>query len=107
MNQTATWYVKDLGDAAYGADRLLEESLQPSFQETYVRAGSPPEMAVFTRLESEGRLHCGLVVYFSPAAGEVARTLGAGPCGKPAPVGLRLFAGDERAWSALFPERGG
>lgn len=107
MSEKATWYVKELGDAAYGADRLLEESLQPSFREIYTRDGSPPDMAVFTRLESEGRLHCELVVYFSPAAGEVARTFGADPCGQPAPAGLQLVAGDERAWSALFPERGG
>lgn len=107
MNQPATWYAKELGDAAYGADHLLEESLQPLFGEIYARDGSPPEMAVFTRLESEGRLHCELVVYFSPAAGEVARKFGAGPCIKPAPAGLTLVAGDERAWSALFPDRGG
>lgn len=102
-----TWHVKELGDAAYGVDQLLEESLQPLFREIYARAGSPPDMAVFTRLESEGRLHCELVVYFSPAVAEVARTFGAGPCLRPAPAGLKLFAGDERAWSALFPERMG
>ena len=103
--QTGMWYTKSLGDAAYTADQLLEESLRPAFREMYVRKGSPPEIAVFTRLESEGRLHCELVVYFSPAAAELARKFEAGPCAKPAPAGLALFAGDERAWSALFPER--
>ena len=102
-----TWYLKELGDAAYGVDQLLEESLQPLFREIYALSGSPPDMAVFTRLETEGRLHCELIAYFSPAAAEVARKLGAGPCIKPAPAGLKLLAGDERAWSALFPQRGG
>lgn len=100
------WYAKTLGDAAYGADGQLEETLRPSFQEIYARQGDPVDMAVFTRLESEGRLHCELIVYFSPAAGELARKLGATPSEKPDPAGLALFAGDEGAWSALFPERG-
>ncbi|MDQ2693115.1 MAG: hypothetical protein M3Y68_13840 [Chloroflexota bacterium] len=71
-----------------------------------MRDETPPEIAVFTRLESEGRLHCELVVYFSPAAAELARKFGASPCERPAPAGLALLAGDVRAWSALFPERG-
>ena len=43
----------------------------------------PSEMAVFTRPESEGRLHCEVVAYFSPAAGEVAKAFDAIPCGRP------------------------
>ena len=102
-----TWYSRALGDALYGAEHLLEESLRPRFEEIVVRAGKSAGLAVFTRLESEGRLHCELVVYLSPAAGALAETFGALPCGKPAPAGLRLFAGDERAWSALFAIAGG
>ena len=100
------WYTRTLGDAIYEADQLLEESLRPLFEQEYARAKNPSRMAVFTRLESEGRLHCELVVYLSPAAREVAELFGAEACQKPVPAGLRLFAGDERAWSALFPERG-
>ncbi|MDM7911752.1 MAG: hypothetical protein QUS09_01505, partial [Methanotrichaceae archaeon] len=64
----------------------------------------PPEMAVFTRPESEGRLHCKVMAYFSPAAADVAETFDAEPCVKPARAGLGLLAGDERSWSVLFPE---
>lgn len=107
MKQSETWYTKTLGDAIYDADQLLDEILPPYFQAVYTREGEPAAMAVFTRLESEGRLHCECVVYFSPAAGEVARAFGAGPCEKPARAGLKLVAGNERAWSALFAEAGG
>src|SRR5687767_9845361 len=48
VKQTAMWYTKSLGDAAYGADRQLEESLGPAFQKLYAREGSSPDIAVFT-----------------------------------------------------------
>ena len=100
-----TWYSRNLGDAIYGGDQYLEEVVQPSFQQAFAREGDPPAMAVFTRLESEGRLHCELVVYFSPAAHDLADLCDGEPCEKPARAGLKLFAGDERAWSTLFPDR--
>ena len=61
-------------------------------------------MAVFTRLEAEGRLHCEVIAYFSPAAHEVAKAFEADPCAKPAQSGLGLLAGDQGSWLALFPE---
>ncbi len=61
-------------------------------------------MAIFTRYESEGRLQCEVVAYFTPAALDVAKIFDAEPCEKPTRSGLGLLAGDERAWSALFPE---
>lgn len=97
-----TWYTKDLGDAIYGGDGVLHETLLPRFQHIFLGAGEPADMAVFTRLESEGRMHCALVVYFSPAAHEAARVMDAAPCEKPARPGLDLFAGDLRCWSVLF-----
>ena len=102
-----TWYSKDLGDAIYGEDWALAVALAPFFQGQFYLAGEPPEMAVFTRLESEGRMHCALVVYFSPAAHEVAREFGGSPCQKPARAGLDLFAGDTRCWPVLFPDSAG
>jgi hypothetical protein len=101
------WYSKDLGDAIYGEDKTLHEVLSPYFQQLFLQAGKPPEMAVFTRLESEGRMHCGLVVYFSPAAQQAAKVVGGAPCTKPARPGLDLFAGDPSCWTVLFPESGG
>ena len=101
-----TWYSKELGDAIYGEDKALHETMSPYFQQLFLQAGKPPEMAVFTRLESEDRMHCGLVVYFSPAAHEVANRFGGTPCEKPVRAGLDLFVGDPTCWPALFPEAG-
>ena len=106
VKTTETWYASNLGEAIYGGDQILDQSVYPRFQDLYAQAGAPADMAVFTRLESEGRLHCELVVYFSPAAGAVAQVCEGEPCEKPARAGLKLFAGDDRAWSALFPEAG-
>ncbi len=80
----------------------IEELFLPLF----ALAGKPAEMAVFTRHESEGRLHCEVIAYFSPAAGEAAKALDAEPCAKPSRVGLGLLAGDHSCWAALFPEGG-
>ena len=82
---------------------MPENAIEKAFQKLFTSACSPPEMAVFTRPESEGRLYCEVIAYFSPAAAEVAKAFQAEPCGKPARVGLGLLAGDERAWSVLFP----
>jgi hypothetical protein len=78
--------------------------IEESFQRSFAAAGKPLAMAVFTRPESEGRLHCEVIAYFSPAARDVALAFDAEPCEKPARAGLGLLAGAEQAWSALFPE---
>jgi len=78
--------------------------IEERFQRSFIAAGKPPDMAVFTRLESEGRLHCEVIAYFSPAAVDVAKAFDAQPCTKPMRAGLGLLAGDEHAWSALFHE---
>ena len=80
-----TWFSKSLGDAIYGGDGVLTK-LAADVQQMFAQAGDPPDMAVFTRLESEGRLHCELVVYFSPGAYPVADLFGADPCEKPVPA---------------------
>lgn len=83
------------------------EEIEEMFQQYFAAAGNPPDMAVFTRSETEGRLHCEVMAYFSPAAGAVAKEFDAHPCGKPAWAGLSLLAGDERSWSLLFSEHAG
>jgi hypothetical protein len=96
------WYFLNLGDAM-----LVDEpssAVKAQFLKAFTAAGSPPEMAVFTRHESEGRLHCEVLAYFSPAAHEVAESLEARPCLKPARPGLGLLAGSEEAWRKLFLE---
>ena len=78
--------------------------IEEHFQKAFAAAGKPSDMAVFTRFDLEGRLHCEVIAYFSPAAVEVAKAFEAQPCTKPARAGLGLLAGDEQAWSVLFDE---
>ncbi len=96
------WYSISLGDGIMAATPTAQ--IEEVFLKSYMDAGRPPEMAVFTRPESEGRLHCEVFAYFSPAAAAVAKVFEAEPCGKPARAGLGLLAGDERAWTVLFRE---
>lgn len=96
------WYSVSLGDGIMAASPLAE--IEERFQPSFLAAGQPPEMAVFTRPESEGRLHCEVIAYFSPAAAEIAIAFDARPCAKPAKEGLGLLAGDERSWPVLFGE---
>src|SRR5262249_2035242 len=97
-----TWYSINLGDGIMAVTPSAE--IEEKFQQSFIAAGRPSDMAIFTRLESEGRLHCEMMAYFSPAAQDVAKAFDASPCAKPARAGLGLLAGDEQAWSALFPE---
>ena len=98
------WFSKNLGDAMLACEPLGQ--LEERFLSVYAEAGSPDDMAVFIRHESEGRLHCEVKVYFSPASVVVAREVGAKPCQRPSPDNLGLLAGSGDSWSRLFPERG-
>lgn len=97
-----SWYSIGLGDGITAAAPSAE--IEETFLQTFNAAGKPADMAVFTRLESEGRLHCEVIAYFSPAALKVAKAFDAKPCERPARVGLGLLAGDQHCWSTLFPE---
>ena len=96
------WYRLSLGDGMTAG--LPSAEIEEAFRPAFVAAGSPPEMAVFTRPESEGRLYCEVIAYFSPAASAIAEVFDAEPCVKPARSGLALLAGDEESWFALFDE---
>jgi hypothetical protein len=97
-----TWFFKQLGDGMIAPD--LSDQIREIFLSQFEAAGSPKEMAIFTRYDSEGRLHCDVMAYFSPAAAEIAETFSAMPCAKPPKAGLGLLAGDPDCWSILFPE---
>ena len=79
--------------------------LKELFLSVYTKTDNPVEMAAFIRHESEGRLHCEVKVYFSPASVIVAREIDAEPCDRPSPDGLSLLVGSEDSWLALFQER--
>lgn len=96
------WYSTSLGDGMTSGAAAAE--VEEAFARAFAAAGSPPAMAVFTRPESEGRLHCEVIAYFSPASRDVATVLDAEPCERPERTGLSLLAGDEHSWSVLFPE---
>jgi hypothetical protein len=97
-----TWFCKNLGDAMLAFLEL--DHFEAVCLSAYKTANSPKEMAVFHRHESEGRLHCELIVYFSPAMVHIAGELGATPCKQPTKHGLSLFVGSAEAWAALFFE---
>ena len=98
-----SWYSKELGDAITAS--MPSAEIEQAFQQLFIAAGEPLSMAVFTKQESDGRLHCEVTAYFSPAAKDVAQAYDAQPCEKPALTNLALLAGDTRAWNVLFPEK--
>lgn len=97
-----TWYAVSLGDGMTSGIPAAE--IEEAFGKLFTAPSRPPDTAVFTRPESEGRLHCEVIAYFSPAVQEVAKSFDAEPCEKPARAGLVLLAGDEMSWSVLFPD---
>lgn len=96
------WFVKNLGDAmlAFEAQAELEETLTS----VRIQAGNPENMAAFIRHESDGGLHCEVMVYLSPACESVAGACNATPCAKPSPEGLGMLLGSDETWQLLFPE---
>ena len=95
-------YSISLGDGIMSA--MPSAEIEENFRQSFTAAGGPSDMAVFTRLESDGRLHCEMIAYFfSPAASHLAKVFDARPCAKPMREGLGLLAGDAQSWSALFP----
>ena len=102
MEKMHTWYSITLGDGMWAPtlSAQIEETFLPMFSE----AGKPVDMAIFTRNESEGRLHCEVIAYFSPAAYVVASAFSAEPCDKPSRAGLGLLVGDPNCWVVLFQD---
>lgn len=97
-----TWYSKELGDAIMAS--MPSDEIEEVFVPLFIAAGKPLDMGVFTRQDSEGRLHCEVTAYFSPAAADVAKAFDAQPCERPSRAGLDLLAGDKLSWAVLFPE---
>jgi hypothetical protein len=97
-----SWYSLSLGDGMM-ADTPAAE-IEAAFLKRFSAAGAPPTMAIFTRPESEGRVYCEVIAYFSPLAADIARAFEAEPCEKPARPGLSLLAGHPECWRILFSE---
>jgi hypothetical protein len=97
------WFSINLGDAMLAYDQ--QDRIKQRVLSAYADAGSPDEMAAFTRHESEGRLHCEVKIYFSPMLVDVAKEVRAEPCEKPSPDDLSMLAGAQNSRLVLFPER--
>lgn len=100
-HMTNTWHILSLGDGMT-ADESTEE-VRAAFQELYQSVEPGVDIAVFTRNESEGRLHCEVIAYFSPAASALAKAFDAKPCQRPQRSGLGLLIGSDQSLMALFP----
>jgi hypothetical protein len=98
-NRIDTWYSKELGDGIMAA--MPSDEIEKAFLKLFNNAGKPLNMAVFTRLESEGRPQGEVLTYFSPATKGVAKSFDAQPFEKPSRAGLGLLAGDKLSWSSL------
>jgi hypothetical protein len=98
------WFTSNLGDAMLAGESL--EHIKEIFLAKHDPGNGLKDQALFIRHESDGRLHCEVKVYFSPATVIVAKAVNATPCNKPCPGGLSLLVGSEESWSVLFPEQG-
>ncbi len=98
------WFESNLGDAMLAGESL--DQVKALFLAEYEKANRPASMAVFVRHESDGRLHCEVKAYFSPASAVVAEAVDAVPCEKPDSVGLGLLAGAADSWPVFFPGNG-
>jgi len=79
------------------------DRIEDQDRSVYGEAHQPRHAAVFYRHESEGRLHCEVWAYFSPAAVAVAPAIHADPCEKPLSDSLSLPVGPEDCWNVFFP----
>ena len=80
------WYSLNCGDPALCGSKVQEILL--IFERISSACELPPGAAVFARHESNGDLHCELILYFTPEAITVARAVEAIACNKPVSRGL-------------------
>jgi hypothetical protein len=84
-----------------GQDEDLNAILRRAWLISYADAFLNFRSAVFRKNLPDG----GSIVYFSPAAEDLGNAFGARPCIRPATNGLRLVAGDDRAWDCYFADK--
>ena len=94
------WFAKNLGDAMLAWDSL--DRVETLYTSLYGGADSRRDTAVFIRHESEGRLHCEVMAYFSPNAFLLAAALDAAPCKRLSKHDLSLHVGPGDSWQTLF-----
>lgn len=103
----STWFSLEFGDRieAFGPT----EKIQEEFMVSFVAAGQPKDMAVFSSSRwaatVEGRSAKLITVYFSPSASSLAKAFGAVACTKPSSAGIGLLVGLQDALDGFFPDR--
>lgn len=85
-----SWYRLELGDPVLAQADLAE--IRRLAEKAFRIAGRPSGWMIYLAHVS-GELHCCAELYFSPAAVELARRLGARPCNAPA-GDMSLLAGN-------------
>jgi len=98
--QMNAWFAKNLGDAMLAWDSL--DRIETLYTSLYGGVDGCRDIAVFIRHESEGRLHCEVMAYFSPDAFLLAAALDAAPCKRPLKHDLSLHVGSGDSWQTLF-----
>ncbi|HSH26511.1 MAG TPA: hypothetical protein VK972_01880 [Wenzhouxiangella sp.] len=81
MSSDKRWHRLDLGDALLAESEVAE--IRERAELEFERLGRPRGWAVYL-VHTSGDLHCSALLFFSPAAAELAGRLGAHP--SPAPV---------------------
>ena len=87
----ADWFSKNLGDAMLAGEALAH--IETLFEAAYAKARKPKDMALYIRHESEGRLHCEVIIYLSLPSADVAKEIDAESCETPSSHGLGLLLG--------------
>ncbi|MCP5235371.1 MAG: hypothetical protein H6945_06490 [Zoogloeaceae bacterium] len=90
------WFAANLGDAMLAGEAL--EQVRTLFEQSAANGG---HSAVLMRHESEGGLHCELKLYFPPELAELAASVGATRCGRPALAGLGVLVGSRERLACL------
>ncbi len=85
------WFYKNLGDAMLADDSL--QQIKQLFLRTYPDPKQQSDKAILYCHLSEGRLHCEVMVYFSPGCSSMAQALAADPCHEPSNSDLSLLVG--------------
>lgn len=100
------WLLINLGDAMLAYDQ--QDRITHQLKDAFSAAGNPDDMAAFIRHEADGRLHCEVKIYLSPASSAIVKDLfktdvNVTECEQPSIDSLSLLAGTKNAQQLLFP----
>ncbi|GMW02212.1 MAG: hypothetical protein AMXMBFR84_33480 [Candidatus Hydrogenedentota bacterium] len=100
---TENWFLKTLDDGILAEEEV--EQIKTAFLRTFKARGCPQDMALFLQRETDGRLHCRVHVFFSPACASIATETSARVCERPTSENLEFLLGATACWDALTPKK--